>query len=165
VPRPGRSPCTTLYDRNRGQMSVTSKHVRAADGIMTGARGQLLQPNETEAQDAVLVVEDEVLVRMLIADELRTAGYAVIEASNAQEALDLLRHDIFGVSLILSDIRMPGDLDGLGLARIVRSEYPMIKIVLTSGHLMVRGEVENDGFFAKPYDAVLLINHIKMLLD
>src|SRR5438874_384004 len=78
--------------------------------------GQEAKPAPT----TILVVEDEVLVRMLIADQLRNAGYSVIEAADADEALALLAHT-FNVNVVLSDVQMPGSLDGAGLARIVRS--------------------------------------------
>lgn len=154
-----------LPDRNFGPVSALAENAYATNGMMTGARGQLHQPDETEAREAILVVEDEVLVRMVIADELRDAGYVVIEASNAQEALDLLRHGRVSVRLVFSDIRMPGHVDGLGLARIIRSEYPIIKIVLTSGHFTVLGGTDHEEFIAKPYQAARVINHIKTLLD
>ena len=115
------------------------------------------------ALHTVLIVEDEILVRLFIAEQFRTAGYEVIEAANADEALDLLAH-ISSVSLIISDIRMPGSIDGLRLARIVRSEYPTTRIVLTSGHLPNVDSVDHDGFFLKPYDARKVIDHIKTLL-
>ena len=98
------------------------------------------------AAESVLVVEDEVLVRMVIADNLRNAGYTVIEASNAHEALGLLRSNV-DVRLILSDVRMPGTMNGLALARTVRSEFPVIKIVLTSGTLRAWSGPDTMGSF------------------
>jgi CheY-like chemotaxis protein len=118
-----------------------------------------------ENPHTVLLVEDEVLVRLMIADKLRDAGYTVIEASNAQEASELLRHSSIAVRVILTDIQMPGALDGVGLARKVRSEYPAIKIVLTSGYLTALDWTDHDGFFCKPYNPDRLIQHIKTLLD
>jgi len=117
-------------------------------------------PKEDAA--AILVVEDEVLLRMLIADALRSAGFTVLEASNSQEALDALRHGC-GVNLVFSDIQMPGPMDGERLARLVRSEYPLVKIVLTSGQAAVDG-TEHDGFFPKPYNAAKIVEHVKTLL-
>ena len=118
-----------------------------------------------ENRHTILLVEDEVLIRLMIADKLRDAGYTVIEASNAQEALEVLRHSSVTVRLILSDIQMPGALEGVGLARKVRSEYPVIKIVLTSGYLRALDWTDHDGFFSKPYNPDRLIQHIKTLLD
>lgn len=121
--------------------------------------------NPSEIRKAVLVVEDEILVRMLIADELRKAGYSVIEASNAHEALEVLRHTSVDVRAIVSDIRMPGSIDGIALARLIRAEHPAIKVVLTSAHLMRLDWAEHDGFFAKPYDVDAVVRHITTLLD
>jgi two-component system, response regulator PdtaR len=131
---------------------------------MVGARQEPNPGCQSKPPDTILVVEDEVLVRMVIADNLRNAGYKVIEASNAHEALDLLRNSV-DVRLILSDVLMPGTMDGVALARTVRSEFPLIKIVLTSGNLTRPNWAEYDAFFPKPYDAAQIIKHIKTLLD
>ena len=129
-----------------------------------GAVGERPRPGQqARAVHTVLVVEDEVLVRLMIADVIRSAGYEVIEAANADEALDVLAHTR-GVSLIISDIRTPGSLDGLRLAQLVRSHYPAVHIVLTSGHLMNVDSVDHDGFFPKPYDARKIVEHIEALL-
>ena len=113
----------------------------------------------------ILVVEDEVFSRLTLADQLRGAGYRVLEASNANEALDLLRDRSQAVRLLLSDIRMPGKLDGVDLAHAVRLQYPDIKIVLTSAQSFSTSHWgAHDGFFPKPYDARRLIEHVKMLL-
>ena len=120
---------------------------------------------QAEAAKTILLVEDEVLVRMAIADALRDAGYMVIEASNAYEAMQVLHHNSVDVRLLLSDVRMPGAMDGAELAREVRSQFPLIKIVLTSGHLRKPDWTEHDGFFPKPYDTATIVSHIKTLLD
>jgi CheY-like chemotaxis protein len=113
----------------------------------------------------ILVVEDEVFLRMTLADQLRGAGYRVLEASNANEALDLLRDRSQAVRLLLSDIRMPGKLNGLELALAVRFQYPDIKIVLTSAESFSTNHWEAyDGFVPKPYDAKRLIERVKVLL-
>jgi CheY-like chemotaxis protein len=119
--------------------------------------------SENFTNSTILVVEDEVLERMAIADRLRQASYEVVEAGNAREALEILRHNA-DVKLIVSDIGMPGSIDGLELARLARSEYPNIKIVLASGHLPSIDEVVHDGYFRKPYDARQIIKLIKTLL-
>jgi two-component system, response regulator PdtaR len=125
--------------------------------------GERASPDDTVISRTILVVEDEVLLRMVISDELRKVGYAVIEVADAQEALDALAHK-FEVKLIVSDIQLPGTIGGLELARLVRTSHPAIKIVLTSGR-SGDGGVEHDGFFQKPYDTNQLINHIAALLD
>jgi len=113
----------------------------------------------------ILVVEDEVFSRMTLAQQLRDASYRVLESATADEALNLLRDRSLAVRLLLSDIRMPGKLDGVGLALAVRFQYPDIKIVLTSSQSFSAGHWgAHDGFFPKPYDARRLIEHVKVLL-
>jgi two-component system, response regulator PdtaR len=126
--------------------------------------GELPSRQQAAISPTILVVEDEVLLRMAVADQLRNVGYRVIEVADAQQALDALAHK-FDVKLIVSDIQLPGALDGLGLARLVRATHPAIKIVLTSGRFGDADGSECDGFFQKPYDANRLINHIGTLLD
>jgi CheY-like chemotaxis protein len=112
----------------------------------------------------IIVVEDEVMVRIVIADALRNAGYTVIEASSANEALEMLRSVGVDVRLVFSDVRMPGTMDGIGLAHAVRSEFPTIKIVLTSGNPTDLDLVDHDGFFPKPHNATKIIRYVKTLL-
>jgi CheY-like chemotaxis protein len=82
-----------------------------------------------ESARTMLVVEDDVLVRLLVCDALRDAGLRVVEAANADEALMYLKTDT-SVELVFSDVRMPGSLDGIGLAKRLKLDFPQIKIVL-----------------------------------
>src|SRR2546423_13680196 len=127
---------------------------QASAGHLTGHR---------VSRVTILLVEDEVLVRMSLAEQLRDAGYVVLEASSAEEALDLLWSQ--RVRVVLSDIRLPGNLDGVGLARAIRAQYPGVKIMLASGQSFSASHWwDHDGFFPKPYNAKRLIEHIKSLL-
>ena len=120
-------------------------------------------PGHGLSRATILLVEDEVLVRMSLAEQLRSAGYVVLEASNADQALDLLQGH--RVQVVLSDIQMPGRLDGVKLAHAIRMRRPEIKIVLASAQSFSASHWSDyDGFFPKPYDARRLIEHIKMLL-
>jgi CheY-like chemotaxis protein len=110
----------------------------------------------------VLVVEDEVLVRLMMAEELRISGFEVVEAANADEALAVLAH--VAISAIVSDIRMPGSIDGLGLAKKVREQFPHIRIVLTSGHIHSASSIHLDGFFSKPYEPRDIVHLMQTLL-
>ena len=101
---------------------------------------------------SVLVVEDEALIRMAIADFLKDHGFDVLEAGNSIEAIDLLvAHP--EIQVMFTDIDMPGGIDGLKLAAAVRDRWPPIAIIVTSGHRFVNVEdlpVEAQ-FFPKPY--------------
>jgi two-component system, response regulator PdtaR len=120
---------------------------------------------EQDASHIILVVEDEVLVRMMFTDQLREAGYRVFEASDADKALDLLRHDALNIAVVISDVDMPGSMNGIELARVIRSERPLIKTILVSGHEMPLDGVHHDAFFAKPYNAPSIILRIEALLN
>jgi CheY-like chemotaxis protein len=104
---------------------------------------------------AVLIVEDEPLVRLCAVETVEAAGFTVIEAANADEAIRILenRRDI---RVVFTDIHMPGSMDGLKLAHAVRNRWPPIKIIVTSGRERIaEGELPAGGrFFAKPYDPV-----------
>ncbi len=104
---------------------------------------------ESEAA-RILVVEDEVLIRALLADELREAGCTVIEAATADDALAYL--DSGGaVDLVFSDVLMPGSLDGVELARRLRQRDPLLPVILSSGY-PGSVNVERAGpFIRKPY--------------
>ena len=101
----------------------------------------------------MLIVEDEFLLRVDAVDMIKAAGFDVVEAANADEAIEILeaRRDI---TVVFTDIQMPGSMDGLKLARAVSGRWPPIKIVATSGHVHV-GEAdlpEGGRFLPKPYN-------------
>ncbi|MFJ6322177.1 MULTISPECIES: response regulator [unclassified Rhizobium] len=110
----------------------------------------------------VLVVEDEILLRMDLAMSLEDQGFKVYEASSADEAIDILSAHS-EINLMFTDIDMPGSMDGLKLAAAVRDRWPPIKIIITSGHRHLSDDqlpVEGK-FFDKPYNASLLISTMK----
>jgi CheY-like chemotaxis protein len=100
----------------------------------------------------VLVVEDEALLLFSISDELKDAGFEVLEAVDAQQALGLLERNP-DVKAIFTDINMPGSMDGLALSRYVRDRWPPIKIIVTSGkHRPSDRDLPEEGLFVpKPY--------------
>ena len=116
----------------------------------------------------VLVVEDETMVRMPIAEYLRDCGYNVLEAADASEAIAAV--DAEGpVSLVFSDIRMPGKMDGLALAEWFSSHYPAVPVLLTSGYNGGRklpvGSVSGNRFIEKPYSQTQVARRIAALLN
>ncbi|WP_022685628.1 response regulator [Sphingomonas phyllosphaerae] len=114
----------------------------------------------------VLIVEDEAFVRMIGADALEEAGYCVIEAGSADEALTLLEHER-DVQVLFTDIRMPGSMDGLQLAGVVHRRWPLIRILLTSGDTHPSSDaIPDDGrFLAKPYRFESLSRELDTLLS
>jgi two-component system, response regulator PdtaR len=133
-------------------------------------RDQMSGPNENRSVVkehirglTILVVEDEALTRTVIADELRLTEYNVIEASNSDEALDVL-HARDDVKLVFSDVLMPGSIDGAQLAGLIGTQYRGIKVVLTSGHVRDLRVAGAESFIAKPYEPLSVISHIRKLL-
>jgi CheY-like chemotaxis protein len=92
-----------------------------------------LTPQPGAPLQTILVVEDEVLVRLVIANYLRECGYTVYEAVNASEAIAMLQAPEISVDVVFSDVQMPGEMDGFGLARWVRANKPGVQVILTSG--------------------------------
>jgi CheY-like chemotaxis protein len=100
----------------------------------------------------VLIVEDEYLLRIDAVDIVAAAGFEVLEAGNADEAIDILEAHP-DITVVFTDIQMPGSMDGLKLAQAIRGRWPPIKIIATSGHPDV-GELdlpEGGRFLPKPY--------------
>lgn len=92
--------------------------------------------NRQEAKSkTVLLVEDEVLIRIPVAESLRDIGYEVIEAGNADEAIIIVNSGIH-VDLVISDVQMPGQMDGRALVKYLTLERPDIPIILASGALI-----------------------------
>ena len=110
----------------------------------------------------VLVVEDEIVLRMRAVDIVEDAGFTAVEAVNADEALAILesRSDI---SLLFSDIQMPGTMDGLKLAHAVHDRWPSIKIILVSGQVKVSDEDKpaDSRFFGKPLEVGQMISELQ----
>jgi DNA-binding NtrC family response regulator len=114
---------------------------------------------------AVLVVEDESLVRMDIVNALEEASFEVFEANNARQAIEVLnRND--RIDALFTDIDMPGSIDGLKLAALVGDRWPPIRIIITSGQKTPRAhELPIKGaFLPKPYTPHKVIATIREMV-
>jgi CheY-like chemotaxis protein len=124
----------------------------------------MLSVNTDSSRPVVLVVEDEYLVRLYAADVLADAGFDVVQANNADEAIAVLeqRRDI---RLVFTDIDMPGEMDGLKLAAAVRDRWPPIELILTSGKYNPGDDCIPDRghFLPKPYHATSLARAVRNL--
>jgi two-component system, response regulator PdtaR len=115
------------------------------------------------ATPKVLLVEDEPIVRLQLASELRGAKYEVIEASNADDALKVLQSA--PIDLMISDVVMDGSMDGVELAARARQVRESMKIIIVSGQLnQARSEEVADGYFAKPYGCTAVLKSCRRLL-
>lgn len=114
------------------------------------------QPQQQPGVAHVLVAEDDILVRVVLAEELRAVGFAVIEASSADDALAYIRAG-GKVDLVFSDIQMPGVLDGRQLAAMIATDYPAIPVILTSGDAQLGASVTTELFVDKPYSIARIV--------
>jgi CheY-like chemotaxis protein len=112
----------------------------------------------------VLIVEDEFLIRMDAVDTIRSGGFDVVEADNADEAIVILEGRL-DITVVFTDIQMPGSMDGLKLAAAIRGRWPPIKIVATSGLLKMSEDDLPSGsrFLSKPYNAPQLMAALREL--
>jgi len=117
------------------------------------------------APAVVLIVEDEMMLRMRAVDMVEDAGYTPIEALDADEAVAILesRSDI---ALMCTDIQMPGSMDGLGLAHAVHARWPSIKIIVVSGQLKPAGIdlPPCSRFFGEPLEAGQMIAQMRNMI-
>jgi two-component system, response regulator PdtaR len=113
---------------------------------------------------SVLVVEDELLIRMAALDFVEEAGFAVFEACGADEAIRILElHP--EIRIVFTDINMPGSMDGLKLAHYIRRRWPPVQLIVTSGEMKPSAEDMPIGsvFLAKPYGPNLLRDQLRTI--
>lgn len=115
--------------------------------------------------DAVLVVEDDAIIRLGAVGIVEDAGLMAVEAVNADQAISILeaRTDI---GLVFTDIDMPGSMDGVKLAHYVRHRWPPIHIVVASGKAIVEESELPPGsrFFSKPYSDRLIAHTLRRMI-
>lgn len=116
---------------------------------------------DTPLHRTVLVVEDEALIRFELVDMLEDAGFIVHEAGDAGDAIALLEQHP-EIRLVITDIQMPGDIDGLRLAHLIRSRWPPTMLIVMSGNLKVEMAdlPVRSSFVAKPFHGPALMKQI-----
>jgi CheY-like chemotaxis protein len=120
----------------------------------------------SEAKRAViLIVEDELLIRINAVEMIEVAGFEVVEAASADEAIAILEGRL-DINVVFTDIQMPGSMDGLKLAAAVRDRWPPIKIVATSGHFKLGpGDLPEGGrFLPKPYSPAEIMKTLREVM-
>lgn len=126
------------------------------------ANDNLTGAQQAGGKAAILVVEDEALIRMVIADQLRDSGYDVVETRSADEAVALMEKGLH-VDAVFSDVNLPGTLNGIGLVRWMRSQRPQIPVLLTSGAISVQdmpADLHDIELLHKPYDVDEVVRRI-----
>jgi DNA-binding response OmpR family regulator len=120
-----------------------------------------------KAGETVLVVEDDILLRLSIAAYLRDCGYRVIEAADADEAVLVLKQPDLEVDILFSDVEMPGAMDGFALAQWTRANRPGLDIILAGSvprAVNAATTLCEDGPVPKPYEPQAVLDRIRRLL-
>lgn len=114
---------------------------------------------------SVLVVEDEVIIRMGVVDDLQQAGFLVLEAGSTDEAMSILAAHP-EVQAMFTDVELPGAMNGLGLASAVHERWPPIRILVTSGRIRVcvRDLPDEAMFTPKPYNNDDIVSTLRELV-
>jgi two-component system, response regulator PdtaR len=120
--------------------------------------------NSETKRHVVLIVEDEFLIRMDAVNMIRAAEFGVVEAANADEAI-LILEDRPDITVVFTDIHMPGSMDGLKLAAAIRGRWPPIRIVATSGKAKIGRDDLPSGsrFLPKPYSPRQIVATLREL--
>jgi DNA-binding NtrC family response regulator len=112
----------------------------------------------------VLVVEDEALLRLVAVGELEDAGMATLEAENGSQALEILGCNR-SIDVVFTDIDMPGAINGIELANIVRETYPHMRVIVVSGLSNIENTTLHKAipFYSKPYDMARIIEQMQAI--
>ena len=130
------------------------------------AHGFAVMDNFQRAEIAVLVVEDEPILRFDVIQFVEEAGFKVYEASDADEAIGLLEQ-YEDIRFLFTDFHMPGSMDGIKLAHYVRGRWPPVKIIITSGHPKPpQDHMPTETYFlGKPYRAEHLTRQLHKMKE
>jgi DNA-binding NtrC family response regulator len=126
-------------------------------------------PATPERVAAILVVDDDALLRLTLSDYLQDHGFKVLEATTGDEALAIMAAPGFAVDLVFTDVMMPGVTDGIALAKWVVENQPAVPVIVTSGDAEKATAAKDMGdgfqFLPKPYDLDQLAKQIRQTLD
>ena len=125
-----------------------------------------LEHSRPPEQLLILLVEDELLIRVLTSDVLANAGYRVLGATTADEALTIMEAKP-QIAALVTDVKLPGTIDGFGLAHLVANRWPHVGIVITSAHVTPgNGDMPaGSAFLAKPYQLSALADAVQTVID
>ena len=125
-------------------------------------------PDPTERVPTILVVDDEVLIRMVLSDYLQDCGFKILEAGTVAEAIAIIEASATPIDLVFSDVNMPGGKDGIELAQWIRTNRPQLPVLLTSGDekkAELAGAIcAKEEFLPKPYDHKVAVARVRTLI-
>jgi DNA-binding NtrC family response regulator len=138
----------------------------SSDGSKANAMIDTSVAEAARRPPAILVVEDEILIRVAIVQHLQDCGYHVFGVSNADEAMSVIDRNEVHIDLVFTDVRMPGTMDGWGLAAWMRAHHPEMAVIVASAERwQVADELCRDlPFLQKPYDFDDVASRIAALL-
>ncbi len=116
----------------------------------------------------ILLVEDEMLIRLIFSEELVEAGYEVCGVENGDQAESMIRERPAHLSLLITDLQMPGRMDGVKIARLLRRQRPDIPVIYMTGRPDILAELgplgERDALLAKPFAPSALLRTVRRFL-
>jgi DNA-binding NtrC family response regulator len=125
-------------------------------------------PSATERVPSILVVEGELLMRLVVVHYLQECGFKVLGVANADEAITALQSDL-QIDLVFVSVKSPNEPDSFKLAQWIRTTRPQTGLLMTSGDAKVaqaaRELCQNEPFFANPYDLHAIVLHIRRLIE
>ncbi|MCW1432209.1 response regulator [Novosphingobium sp. JCM 18896] len=129
-------------------------------------RHKTLGEKQMSVRPTILVVEDDPLVRITVSEMLSDHDFPVITAGSADEGLGVLRHRE-DIATVITDVIMPGTLDGLGLVSEIRRRWPAKRVIVASGRMPAEAAANAPGtiFLAKPFGEVSLLNAVETALQ
>jgi DNA-binding response OmpR family regulator len=130
---------------------------------------QTIFADSKDRTPTILVVEDEFLLRAMLSDYLQGCGFKVLEGSTADEAVAIIENIDVPIDVVLTDIRMPGSMDGFGLVRWIRANRPDVNVIIASGEAKkadaAKELCENAPLFEKPYDLEAVVSKIRVTIE
>ena len=130
---------------------------------------EVVLPDPRDRTPTILLVEDEALIRLALSDYLQECGFTVLDVSNAAEAVAALQARAFAFDVVLTDVRMPGEMDGFALARWIRQHRPGLPVLITTGD-RVKAETaselcDKNPIIEKPHDFRTVLARIRAAVD
>jgi CheY-like chemotaxis protein len=153
-----------------GRGSTFRVFLPATDQPAENPCDEFFEPAPSEGAHTILVVEDDDAVRSMVIDVLEHHGYRVLQAAHGQAALKIAEEHRDTIELLLTDMVMPGEIDGLRLAQSLRARQPTLRVIYTSGYsaeLFASDEPLEEGvnYLPKPYPTARLLSLVKTALQ
>jgi DNA-binding response OmpR family regulator len=126
-------------------------------------------PAPEDRKPSILIVEDEPMIRLALSDFLQECGFVVLGVGNAAEAITVIETNNFAIDVVLTDVRMPGEMDGFGLARWIRNHRPGLPVLITTGDKAkletAEDLCEKNPIIEKPHDFKIVLARVRAAID